>query len=58
MSVQLDGKWSWVYLVNLVFYLVPLFYLPLEPWQIAVAVAVFEAWRQNGFAGSVDAPEA
>lgn len=40
MSVQLDGKWSWVYLINLVFYLVPLFYLPLAPWQIVVSVAV------------------
>ncbi len=40
MSIQLDGKWSWVYLINLVFYLVPLFYLPLNVWQIVTAVAV------------------
>ena len=40
MSVQLDDKWSWVYLINLVFYLVPLFYLPLSVWQIVIAVSV------------------
>lgn len=44
MSVQLDGKWSWVYLVNLVFYLVPLFYLPLAFWQIVVALLVLVAF--------------
>ncbi len=44
MTVQLDGKWSWVYLVNLVFYLVPLFYLPFAPWQIVVAVTVLLAF--------------
>ncbi|TXH98377.1 MAG: sensor histidine kinase [Rheinheimera sp.] len=44
MTVQLDGKWSWVYLVNLVFYLLPLFYLQLALWQIVVAVAVLLAF--------------
>ncbi len=44
MTVQLDGKWSWVYLVNLVFYLVPLFYLPFALWQIVVAVTVLLAF--------------
>lgn len=40
MSVQLDGKWSWVYLLNLVFYLIPLLYLPRAPWQVALALLI------------------
>ncbi len=41
MTFQLERKWAWVYLVNLVFYLVPLFYNDYSVPELLVQLTVF-----------------
>lgn len=38
--LKLERRWAWVYLVNLVFYLMPLFYVDYQPWQLGLILAV------------------
>ncbi|AAN53437.1 sensor histidine kinase [Shewanella oneidensis MR-1] len=38
--LQLEQKLAWVYLINLVFYLIPLFITPYSSWQIILILAV------------------
>ncbi|SNY49075.1 two-component system, NarL family, sensor histidine kinase DesK [Arsukibacterium tuosuense] len=33
MNTQLERKMSWVYLINLIFYIIPLFTVSFAPWQ-------------------------
>lgn len=33
MNTQLERKMSWVYLINLIFYIIPLFTVRFSPWQ-------------------------
>ncbi len=37
--LKLDRRWAWIYLVNLVFYLMPLFYVDYQPWQLGLIFA-------------------
>ena len=34
--LKLDRRWAWVYLVNLIFFLLPLFYVNYSAWQISI----------------------
>jgi two-component system sensor histidine kinase DesK len=38
--LQLERKLAWVYLINLIFYLIPLFITPLPAWKIGLSLAV------------------
>ena len=38
--LKLERRWAWVYLVNLIFYLMPLFYVDYQPWQLGLILAV------------------
>ena len=37
--LQLERRWAWVYLINLVFFLLPLFYVNYSAWQIGLMLA-------------------
>ncbi len=39
-SVQIEQKIAWFYLINLAFYLIPLFVTPYPSWQIGLILAV------------------
>lgn len=34
--LQLERRWAWVYLINLIFFLLPLFYVNYSAWQISI----------------------
>lgn len=38
-NIQLERRWAWVYLINLVFFLLPLFYANYSPLQIGLLLA-------------------
>lgn len=41
---QIENRFSWIYLFNLIFYVLPVFFVPYEAWQlvvIALALVVF-----------------
>ncbi|MBU2224673.1 MAG: sensor histidine kinase [Gammaproteobacteria bacterium] len=54
-KLSLERRWAWVYLINLVFFLLPLFYINYRPWQLAGLVVAlilfiacyFWAYQQN-----------
>jgi two-component system sensor histidine kinase DesK len=34
-----DKKYAWVYLINLVFYFIPLYFMPLDPFKLGLSLA-------------------
>ncbi|HAT40199.1 MAG TPA: sensor histidine kinase [Rheinheimera sp.] len=57
MSKTFDNKWSWVYLFNLIFYLIPLWAIELPWWQRAIALLVLIPFLFCYFWGYRAAPQ-
>ena len=54
--LKLERRWAWVYLVNLVFYLMPLFYVDYQPWQLGLILAVLVLFVLSYYWGYASSP--